>query len=136
MASTDLRAVLDGLAARPDADMTHIHVISRCSGDLAAAVLLAGAADRRIASADVDLAGGCWEKYGLPLVPSILCWGDVLQWAALWADRRLTLRGLPPEALDPAWLASVFALLANRDGLCLDGLSTFSVSPPGPDRKR
>jgi hypothetical protein len=117
MASTDLRAVLDGLAARPDADMTHVHVISRRSGDLAVAVLFAGAADRRIASADLDLADACFEKRTVPLVPFVLCHGDVLQWAAIWADRRLTLRNVPPEAGDPAWLDGVFAAAGNREGL-------------------
>ena len=124
MASTDLRSVLDGLASRPDADSSRVRVISRGSGDLAIAALFAGAVDPRIVSADLDLARCCFEKRNLPLVPSVLCHGDVLHWAALWADRRLTLRNIPPEAGDPAWLVSVFAVMENRDGL--------QIRAPGP----
>ncbi len=69
------------------------------------------------ASVDVDLAGACFEKRNLPLVSCVLEHGDVLQWAALLADRRLTLRRLPPEAGNPAWLTGVFAVLDNRDGI-------------------
>ncbi|MFH1922123.1 MAG: acetylxylan esterase [Planctomycetota bacterium] len=120
MARTDLEAVLDGVALRPDADMTRVEAIARNSGGLAIAVLFAAALDPRITSADVDLAGCCFEKRNLPLVSNVLQHGDVLQWAALVADRNLTLRNVPPEAGDPDWLAKVFAAVGNGDGLRID----------------
>lgn len=117
MACTDLRAVLDGLASREDADMERVHVVSRGSGELAIAALFASALDRRIASADVDLAGCTFERHSLPLVPFILQHGDVLQWAALMADRKLTLRNLPREADSRDWLAAAFSAVKNSGGL-------------------
>ena len=117
MASTDLRAVIDGLLSRPDADATDVTLITRNSGGLAIAALFAGAIDARITSVDVDLASCCFEKRNLPLVSCVLEHGDVLQWAALVADRKLTLRNAPPEAGDPAWLAQVFTLLGNSESL-------------------
>jgi len=49
----------------------------------------------------------------------------VLQWAAVMADRRLTLAGLSPEAGEPstslgpgpAWLKDAFRIAGNPDGL-------------------
>jgi hypothetical protein len=117
MACTDMQGVLDGLAARPDADVSRVKLISRKSGDLAIAALFAAAVDPRVTSADVDFHGGCFQKRNLPLVCAVLQYGDVLQWAALAADRKLTLRNVPPEAGDPAWLRTVFAAAGNRDGL-------------------
>jgi hypothetical protein len=120
MACTDLRAVLDGLCSRPDADAADVTVTSRDSGGLAVAAIFAAALDARISSLDVDLAGACFEKRNLPLVPCALQHGDVLQWAALAAERRLTIRNLPPEAGDPAWLTGVFLLMGNSDGLSIE----------------
>lgn len=117
MACTDIQGVLDGLLARPDADVAHVKLISRKSGDLGIAVLFAAAIDPRIAVADVDLAGGCFQKRNLPLVSCVLQYGDVLQWAALAADRTLALRNVPPEAGDTAWLQAAFSLAGNGDGL-------------------
>ena len=117
MACTDIQGVLDGLSARPDTDMARVKLISRKSGDLAIAVLFAAAIDPRIAEADVDLAGCCFQKRNLPLVSCVLEHGDVLQWAALVADRKLTLCGVPPEAGDPAWLRTVFSLADTSDVL-------------------
>jgi len=82
--------------------------------------LFAAAVDSRVTSADVDLAGGCFRKRNLPLVSCVLRYGDVLQWAALVADRQLTLRNVPSEAGDPQWLRTVFALMQNSDGLRLE----------------
>jgi cephalosporin-C deacetylase-like acetyl esterase len=119
MGCTDLRGVLDGLAALhwPNIDMTRVSVVCRGSGDLAVTALFAAALDPRIGSADLDFAQACFEKRDLPLVPNVLRYGDVLQWAALAADRRLTLRNLPPEAGDVNWLAAAFAAAGNPGGL-------------------
>jgi hypothetical protein len=121
MSCTDIQGVLDGLSARPDTDMTRMKLISRRSGDLGIAVLFATAIDPRIAEADVDLSGCCFQKRNLPLVSCVLQHGDVLQWAALAVDRKLTLYNVPAEAGDPTWLRTVFSLAGNSDGLGLDG---------------
>ena len=120
MACTDIRAALDGICGRSDADPARVKMISRNSGSLAAAVLFAAALDSRVKSADVDLAGCCFRKRNLPLVCGVLEHGDVLQWAALLADRKLTLRHLPPEAGDTAWLTRVFTLTKNTPGLQIE----------------
>jgi dienelactone hydrolase len=120
MACTDIRGVLDGLAARPDADVTCVKLATRDSGGLAVAVLFAAAVDPRVASVDVDLGGACFAKRSLPLVSCVLQHGDVLQWAALCADRTLTLRNVPPEAGDPAWLRAAFAAAENPAGLHIE----------------
>jgi len=117
MACTDAQGVLDGLCARSDADMTRVKLISRDSPGLAIAALFAAATDSRVTSADLDFAGCCFQKRNLPLVCSVLQHGDVLQWAALVANRKLTLRNLPTEAGDPAWLRTAFATANNQDGL-------------------
>ena len=117
---TDLRKVLDALAKRADADMTRVEVIARGSGSVAVAVLFTAALDARIASVDVDLAGTCFEKRNLPVVPFVLQHGDILQWAALLADRQLTLRNVPAQTGDPAWLAGVFKVLGNGSSLKIE----------------
>lgn len=117
MASTDLRAVLDGLVVRPDADPKRITLLARDSAGLAAAALFTAALDARVTSADVDLQGCCFAKGNLPLVSCILQHGDVLQWASLLADRKLTLRNLPEEAGDVEWLTTLFGMLDNKGGL-------------------
>lgn len=111
MGCTDIRGVLDGLSERNDSDMSQVKAISRNSGGLGIAVLFAAAVDARITSADVDLAGGCFERRNLPLVPCVLQHGDVLQWAALLADRELTLRNVSEQAGDPDWLRAAFAVM-------------------------
>jgi hypothetical protein len=117
MAATDLRGLLDGIASRPDADASRIAVVARGSGDLAMAALFAAALDLRITALDVDLAGCCFAKRNVALVSRVLQHGDVLQWAALSAGRKLTLRNVPPEAGDRAWLAAAFQAAGNREGL-------------------
>lgn len=117
MAATDLRAVLDGVAARPDIDASRVTIVVRGSGDLSIAALFAMALDTRITGADLDFAGACFENRKLPLVSCVLQHDDVLQWAAIVADRRLTLRGIPPEAGDVAWLQRAFSAAGNADGL-------------------
>jgi dienelactone hydrolase len=119
-ACTDIHGVLDGLAARPDADVTRVHVVSRGSSGLAIAALFAAAIDSRVTSADLDFRGCCFKKRNLPLVCSVLRHGDVLQWAALLSDRKLTLRNVPPEAGNVAWLRAAFATAENLDGLSVE----------------
>ena len=117
MGASDLRAVLDGLAARPDVDLGRVSMVSRGSGALAIAVLFAAALDRRITAADVDLAGCSFVEHTLPLVSCVLQHGDVLEWAALMADRKLTIRNVPINAGPPDWLRAAFAAAGNRQGL-------------------
>ncbi|MBM4031826.1 MAG: hypothetical protein FJ291_08590 [Planctomycetes bacterium] len=117
MAATDLCAILDWLAARPDADLGKVTL--RAKGNAAFAALLAAAWDDRVAALDIDLGGRCFAKRNAPLVPFVLRHGDVLQWAALLADRRLTIAGLPPEAGDPSSLKDAFLAAGNPDGLLL-----------------
>ncbi len=117
MAVTDLQAVLDGLARRTDADVAHIRVTTRGCGDLAAAVLFGMALDNRLVEADLDFAGACFGKRNITIVPNILWYGDLLPWAAVIADRRLTLRNVPEEAGDRGWLQQVFSCLDNSTGL-------------------
>ncbi len=117
MGETDLRAVLDGVTARLDADLSRITVISRTSGGLAIAALFAAALDRRIAAVDLDLAGCCFEKRNLPLVSCMLQHGDVLHWSALLADRKVVLRNVPAEAGNAAWMAGVFSVMGNAPGV-------------------
>ena len=100
MAVTDLQAVLDAIAVRPDADMQRVKIVASGSGDLAMAALFAMVLDARITDADLDFADACYEKRNLPLVPRVLLYGDVPEWASLVADRRLRLRNVPPEAGD------------------------------------
>jgi hypothetical protein len=121
MACTDILGLLDGLSSRPDADMSQVTLISRKSGGLAIAGLFAAAKDSRVTSIDVDMNHCCFEKRNLPLVSSVLQHGDVLEWAALMADRELTIRNVPPEAGDVAWLQEVFATMNNRGGLRIVG---------------
>jgi hypothetical protein len=113
MAATDLRAVLDGVAVRPDVDGSRVTVLVRGSGDLSIAALFAMALDTRITAADLDFKGACFENRKLPLVSCVLQHGDVLQWAATVADRRLNLRDLPSEAGDAAWLQRAFSAAGN-----------------------
>ncbi len=115
MAATDLLAALDAILSRPDADPARVSVVGRGSGEAAAAVLFAAALEPRIASAEVDLEGRSFRARSLALVPSVLLHGDVFEWAALLADRKLALRRAPDG--DLSWLEGVFEKLGNRSGL-------------------
>jgi hypothetical protein len=120
MAATDLRAVIDGLAGRRDADLTRVRVISRDSGALATASVFAAVLDRRISALDLDFENRCFESNSLPAAPFVLRHGDVLQWVALLADRQVTLRRVPAEAGDPAWLRGLFRALGREPALRLE----------------
>ncbi len=108
MAVTDLQAVLDAIAVRPDADMQRVKVVANGSGDLAMAALFAMVLDPRITDADLDFADTCYEKRNLTLVPRVLLYGDVPDWASLVADRRLRLCNVPPEAGDLECVTEAF----------------------------
>jgi len=119
MACTDIKAVLDGLAARPDADIAKVHVIARNSGALAIAVIFAAALDGRITSIDVDLQNCCYENRKLPVLPFVLQQGDVLQWVSLLSNRKVMIRNLPGDAGNTDWLENIFHLSKNHQGLCI-----------------
>ena len=65
---------------------------------LALTAVFAACLDPRITEIDADFQGRCFEKgagwnrdaAGLPMVPRVLCYGDIPQWAALLADRKVT----------------------------------------------
>jgi hypothetical protein len=114
MASTDLRAVVNHIVTRPDADAKNISLVAR--GTPAIAALFAAALDDRIRSLNVDLKSRCFETRNLPLVPFVLQYGDVLQWSALLANRCLTLTGVPKEAGDVTWLQNAFRGVGNTGG--------------------
>jgi hypothetical protein len=120
LAATDLRAVLDGLAARADADLARVTVTTQRSGDLAIGALGAMVLDPRIAVADLDFAGASFDNRKLPLVACVLQYGDVWQWAAAVADRRLTLHNLPAREGEREWAQRAFALAGNTEGLVVD----------------
>lgn len=120
MTRTDLGAVLDGLLAREDVDSTCVTLVTRDSAGLAIGALFTAALDGRVTSVDVDLNGGCFACRNVPLVPFVLRHGDVLQWAALLADRKLVLHNVPSQAGDSKWLANVFSILENGDGLTIE----------------
>ncbi|HUT33779.1 MAG TPA: hypothetical protein VNE39_09880 [Planctomycetota bacterium] len=117
MAATDLCAILDYVVSRQEADGDRITL--RARGNVSFAALFAAAWDDRVGALDVDLGGRCFEKRNAPLVPFVLQHGDVFQWAAAMADRRLTLTCVPPESGDPAWLKDAFRAAGNPEGLHL-----------------
>ena len=119
MAASDLRAVVGCLAARKDVRMDGLTLVGR--GTPAIAALLAAALDDRVAAVEIDLGSRCFQRRNLPLVPFVLQHGDVLQWAALLADRRVSLAGVPKQAGDPRWLQGVFRAVGNAKGLRLAG---------------
>jgi len=119
MACTDIAAVLDGLAARPDADVTKTHITTHNSGALAIAAVFAAALDNRITSIDVDFQNCCYENRKLPPLAFVLQYGDVLQWLSLLNNRKVTIRNLPQEAGDTNWLENIFTLSKNPKGLSI-----------------
>jgi hypothetical protein len=119
MTCTDLRSTLDAVAARRDADMDNVRIVGRDSAAAAVAALFVAVLDDRVSAVDVDLHDACFANKRLPIVPSVLLHGDVLQWAAVLADRQVSVGGIPPEAGDVRLLSSVFAVVGNADGLKL-----------------
>ncbi|MHB8863972.1 MAG: acetylxylan esterase [Pirellulaceae bacterium] len=117
MAVTDLQAVLDAIAVRPDADMERVKIVTSGSGDLAIVGLFAMVLDPRIGEADLDFANACYEKRDLMLVPRVLLYGDIPDWAGLVADRRLRLRHVPQEAGDLERVEQAFKIGGTIDHL-------------------
>jgi len=114
-AATDLRAALDYLATRPEADLTRVRLVA--AGPLAAAALFAAVLDDRFGAVELDFQGQSWGHGQLPLVANVLRYGDVCQWAAALADRSVTLTGLAPDAEGWAQLRAAFEAVDNVAGL-------------------
>lgn len=119
MTVTDLRAILDALAARPDTDFTQVTVSTFDSAAVGLAILFAGALDPRITAIEIDLQGRSFAANTLPVVPFILRHGDVPQWLALLADHQVTIHHFPGEPSTITWLTGVFTSQHNRNGLRL-----------------
>ncbi len=127
MMIADLRGVLDFLEQDRDAKGASVQVTARGSAALALAALLAACLDPRIDAVDADFQGRCFEKSalwssdrnGLPTISGILRYGDVPQWAALLADRRVTLRHVPQSDATRRWLQDVFAKFGTTGNLRL-----------------
>ncbi|MCC6125357.1 MAG: acetylxylan esterase [Pirellulales bacterium] len=127
MMATDLRCVIDFLQNDRRINPAPVRVTAKDTASLAAAALLAACLDPRIAAIDADFAGCSYEKAGpwentpkgLPTVASILRYGDLWQWAALLADRRVALRNLPKNDADRAWLEGAFGTMGATQNLTL-----------------
>ena len=115
MSATDIRAVLACVARRTDVSSGAVTLEAR--GAIAVAALFAAAESPGVKTLRVDLDSKCFAKRNLPLVPFVLRHGDVLQWAAVLADRRLRLAGVPKEAGDPRWLQAVFKAAGGAGAL-------------------
>jgi len=117
MAATDILAVVNYVATRKDVEQSSLSLVGRGRSTIVA--LLAAVLDPRIKSLDADLASRCFADRKAPVIPFILRHGDVLQWSALLADRKLILAGVPKEAGDPQWLKDTFRAAGNPKGLQL-----------------
>ena len=121
MACTDIEAVLRQIESRPDVRMEDVRLISRGSGPLAISALFSAILDARIGALDIDLENYYFARSVDPwaqLAPAfVLRYGDVLEWAACVADRKLTIHQLAAEAGDADWLSSVFEIAGNGGGL-------------------
>jgi uncharacterized protein len=125
MMTTDLRAVVEFLERERGIENPVIRVTAPDSAPLALAALLTACLDPRIEEIDVDFRGrslekaGLWsnDRAGLPNISGILRYGDIPQWAAVLADRRVTLRHLPQSDATRRWLESVFAEQGNATNL-------------------
>ena len=104
-----------------------VQVTAKDDAPLALAALLAACLDPRITGIDADFVGRSFTTSApqrnsckdLPLVCNILEYGDIPQWAALLADRRVTLRHVPQSAATRRWLENVFAKLGTQQNLRL-----------------
>ncbi len=81
----------------------------------------------RIQAIDADFKGRSFEKAGswsndpagLPNVSGILRYGDIPQWAAVLADRRVALRNVAQSGVTRRWLEEVFAKFGTEKNLRL-----------------
>jgi hypothetical protein len=127
MMAHDLRSVIDFLANQPGLRDAGVHLWTKETSALALTALFAACLELRIKSIDADFLGHRFEKAGLwkddltalPTVSRILCYGDIPQWAALLADRRLTLRHVSLSGGERRSLEEAFARLGNGKGLKL-----------------
>ena len=117
MATTDILAVLNYITWRKDVEQADISLVGR--GRAVFAAMFAAVLDRRVKALDADFASRCFADRKMPIVPFILRHGDVLQWSALLADRKLKLTGVPKQAGDPQWLRNTFRAIGNPKGLKL-----------------
>jgi hypothetical protein len=127
MMAYDLRRLIDLLEKQPGLRDASFHLWTKDTSALALTALFAACLDPRIKSVDADFLGHRFEKAklwkddltALPVVSRILGYGDIPQWAALLADRRLTLRHVPMSNGEHRSLEEAFARLGNRKGLKL-----------------
>ena len=125
--ATDLRSVIDYLAHERGVDASAVQVTAKEDAPLALAALLAACLDPRITALDADFAGRSFTSSApqrnscqdLPLVCNILQYGDIPQWAALLADRRVTLRHVPLPDAARRWLEDVFGKVGAGKNLQL-----------------
>lgn len=124
MIVTDLQKILDHLQKRSDVDMGALQMIAASSKEdpeysVPLALLFAAVLDQRVKQVDVDLGGKRFGERTLPAIPFILWHGDVLQWAACVADRKLILRNVSSRAGDSASLRQAFDVAGSSENLKL-----------------
>jgi hypothetical protein len=123
----DLRSLLDFLESERGVKGSATQITALDSAPLALAGLLAACTDPRIQTIDVDFKGrgfanaGLWsnDRAGLPNISKILRYGDIPQWTALLADRRVTLRNAVLSDANRRWLENVFATYGTAKNLRL-----------------
>jgi hypothetical protein len=123
----DLTSVIACVVPQSHMKKPRFEITARDTPALALAALFTACLDARVTAVDADFKGHCFAKDagwwkgpdGLPAVNRILCYGDIIQWTALLADRRVTLRHVPHTEADRRWLEAVFARLGNQENLRL-----------------
>jgi hypothetical protein len=114
--ATDLQSVIDYLARERGMNAIPVQATAKDDAPLALAALLAACLDPRITVIDADFVGRSFTSSApqrnsckdLPLICNILQYGDIPQWAALLADRRVTLRHVPASDAARRWLEDVY----------------------------
>jgi hypothetical protein len=125
--ATDLQSVIDYLVGQRGMKAIAVQVTAKDDAPLALAALLTACLDPRIAALDVDFLGrsistsapqrsSCQD---LPLICNILQYGDIPQWAALLATRRVTLRHVPQFDATRRWLKDISTKLGTAQNLQL-----------------
>ncbi len=125
----DLLRVIDAVTEKDEWKGSPVRVTARDSAGTAAAALFGACLEARIKAIDADFRGFRYEKTpawrddltALPLVTRILLHGDIPQWAAILADRTVTLRNLPMSPTERRRLEGAFARLGNPRGLRIRG---------------